>query len=106
MSIHDLLGKINGSPGGLERGGKWPMLLISLSLLLGITALGASTYLISKFQAPLPIQIQCSDEVINSLQATSTPIKVEKPVKKVPKASKVKVTSTKKQTKATTTKKK
>lgn len=95
MSIHDLLEKINGSAMPTDIKSKYSiyyLLLIILAVCLGLSSLGEGMYLISRFRESKPVQITCPEDIMQALQASSTPIsspKVSvKHTKKQPKARK------------------
>lgn len=71
MSIHDLMEKINAPP---ERGRPSVIgaILIGLALVGTLSGWGMAIYMVKRLKTPAPITIECSEEILKSLEATSS----------------------------------
>lgn len=78
MSIPDLLEKINApaketfqAPGG----GDPPKILVIgmvMAVLLGVSGWGGVIFIVRKLQVPQPVEISCSEELLRSLESSSS----------------------------------
>jgi hypothetical protein len=104
MSIHDLIEKINGSalskpkidppPAKVPFFALWA---IAIAILLGLSGWGMAIYLLEHIRAPTPVQIECSEDILKSLEATTSlrTLKEQTPAPKPKKEKKGKTSKSK-----------